>query len=129
MIFGLLGIVIALFPGHIRELYERFAFRNPDEVQAKPSFCPAIRAEGLIFVFVSVVGGRVYNASMYVLGLAGTIALFIPEQALRFSMNHTYEQPETIEWNERLIPIIRCFGALYLFLAFNALNDRTWKHE
>lgn len=124
VLFGLLGIVIALFPAQVRELYEQFAFKNPDEATAKPSFQSAIRTEGLIFVLISVIGGKTYDASMYVLGLAGAVALFVPEQALRFSMNYSYDRPETIEWNDGLITVIRGFGVLYLLLAFNSLNNR-----
>jgi hypothetical protein len=128
VLFGLLGIVIALFPAQVRELYEQFAFKNPDEATAKPSFQSAIRTEGLIFVLISVIGGKTYDASMYALGLAGAIALFVPKQALRFSMNYSYDRPETIEWNDGLITVIRCFGVLYLLLTFNALNNRRKKN-
>ena len=63
-------------------------------------------------MFVSVLGGTVYRVSMYLLGLAGAIALFAPKQALRFSMNTSYENSETIEWKDGLVPVIRGFGVL-----------------
>jgi len=50
--------------------------------------------------------------SMYVLGLAGAIALFVPKRALQFGMNIVYENPETVEWKGRLVPVIRGFGVL-----------------
>lgn len=123
--FGLLGIVMALFPEQVRGLYERLAFENPEEVRARSTFSPAIRAEGIGFVLVSILGGRAYKASMYVLGLAGAIALVVPKQALRFSEAYAYEQPETIEWNRGLVGAIRCFGVLYLLIALNALTNRN----
>lgn len=124
-VFGLLGIVMALFPSQLRELYEGVAFANPSEVTAKPSFTSAIRAEGLVFVFISLVGGRAYRTLMCLLALAGAVALFVPKQTLRFNMNYSYERPETIEWNDGLVTVIRCFGMLYLVIAFNELTKRN----
>jgi hypothetical protein len=122
--FGLLGLVMALSPTRVRETYEQLALKNPGEVSPKPSFTPAIRAEGLIFVLVSVLGGRAYRVSMYVLGMAGVTALLVPKQALRFSMTYSYEHPENIEWKEGLTTLIRAFGVLYLFIAFDQLRNR-----
>lgn len=122
---GLLGIVMALFPEQVRGLYERFAFVNSEEVRARSTFSPAIRAEGIGFVLVSVLGGRAYRASMYALGLAGTIALVVPKQALRFSETYAYERPETIEWNEGVVGAIRCIGVLYLLISLSALTNRN----
>jgi hypothetical protein len=62
---------------------------------------------------------------MYLLGLAGAIALFAPKQALRFSMNTSYENSETIEWKDGLVPVIRGFGVLYLLIAFNEVKNRN----
>ncbi|WP_254524005.1 hypothetical protein [Natrinema caseinilyticum] len=124
-IMGLIGVIIAVFPAKIRYLYEQFALKNPDEVNAKPWFTPAIRAEGIVFLLVSIAGGRAYTASMYVLGIAGAVALFIPKQALKLSENYAYERPETIEWNEGLVTVIRCFGLGYLLIALSALSNRN----
>lgn len=65
-----------MFPAKIRDFYERFAFENPEEVNAKPSVTPAIRVEGLLFVLVSMLGGKAYRASLYLLRVAGTVAFF-----------------------------------------------------
>ncbi|WP_458190399.1 hypothetical protein [Haladaptatus sp. NG-WS-4] len=124
-IIGLIGVIIALFPAKIRYLYEQFALKNPDEVNAKPWFTPAIRAEGIVFLLVSIAGGKAYTASMYVLGIAGAVALFIPKQALKLSEDYAYERPETIEWNEGLVTVIRCFGLVYLLIALSALFNRN----
>jgi hypothetical protein len=124
-VFVLLGLVIALVPGRVRETYEQLAFKNPDEVSAKPSFTLAIRAEGLIFVLIGLLGERAYRASMHVLGLAGAIALVVPKQALQVSINVSYERPETIEWKDGLIPLIRAFGVLYLLIACNEVKSRN----
>lgn len=120
---GLIGVIIALFPAKIRYLYEQFALKNPDEVTAKPWFTPAIRAEGILFLLVSVLGGKVYRTSLYLLGLAGAVALFFPRRALRISANYSYEEPESIEWNRGLVEAIRCFGVLYLLIALDALTS------
>lgn len=121
--FGLLGAIMVLFPMQTRTLYERLAYENPGEVRAKPSSNPAIRAEGIVFLLVSVVGGKAYIASMYVLGTAGAVALLVPKQALRFSENYAYEPPETLQCNEGLITAIRCFGLVYLLIALSALTE------
>ncbi len=64
------------FLAKIRDFYERFASENPEEVNAKPSVTPAIRVEGLLFVLVSMLGGKAYRASLYLLRVAGTVAFF-----------------------------------------------------
>ncbi|MFC6987763.1 hypothetical protein ACFQJD_01610 [Haloplanus sp. GCM10025708] len=123
--FVIVGLVMALVPARVREAFEELALKTSDEVSPRPSFTPAIRAEGVMFVVVSVLGGAVYRVSMYVLGLAGAIALFVPKQALRFSMNIAYENPETVEWKDRLVPVIRGFGVLYLLIALNEVKNRS----
>lgn len=123
--FVIVGLVMALVPSRVREAFEELALKTSDNVSPRPSFTPAIRTEGVIFVVVSVLGGTVYRVSMYVLGLAGAIALFVPKQALRFSMNIAYENPETVEWKDGLVPVIRGFGVLYLFIALNEVKNRS----
>ena len=123
--FVLVGLVMALVPARVREAFEKLALKKSDEVSPSPSCTPAIRTEGVIFVVVSVLGGTVYRVSMYVLGLAGAIALFVPKQALRFSMNIAYENPGTVEWKDGLVPVIRGFGVLYLFIALNEVKNRS----
>ena len=124
-IIGLIGVIIALFPAKIRSFYEEFALKNPDEVNAKPWFIPAIRAEGLVFLIVSIAGGKAYTASMYVLGVAGAVALFIPKRALKLTENYAYDRPDTIEWNEGFVTVIRCFGLGYILIALSALFNRN----
>jgi hypothetical protein len=80
-----------------------------------------------MFVIVSLLGGTAYRVSMYVLGLAGAIALFVPKQALRFSMNIFYEHAEEIEWKDGVVPAIRMFGVLYLLFALNEIKNRSRK--
>jgi len=123
--FVLVGLVMSLVPARVRETFERLAFNRSDETSPSPSFTPAIRAEGVIFVAVSLLGGTVYRVSMYVLGLAGAVALFVPKQALRFSMNIAYENSEAIEWKDGLVPVIRGFGVLYLLIALNEVKNRS----
>lgn len=120
-----LGVVVALFPDGVREQYERLAFENPDECTPRPSFGTAIRVEGLLFVLVSVVGGRAYRVSMALFGLAGGMALLVPERALGVSLEVSYDRPETLEWNDHLIAVIRLFGVVYVLLAVDALTRRT----
>jgi hypothetical protein len=80
-------------------------------------------------MLVSVLGGTVYRVSMYLLGLSGAIALFVPKQALRFSMNISYESSEAIEWKDGLVPVIRGFGVLYLLIAFNEVKTGTKRRD
>jgi hypothetical protein len=123
--FILIGLVMALVPARVREAFEQLALKSSGEVSPTPSFIPAIRMEGAIFVVVSGLGGTVYRVSMYVLGLAGAIALFVPEWTLRFSMNIAYENPETVEWRDGLVSAIRVFGVMYLLIALNEIKNRS----
>ncbi|MFB1063065.1 hypothetical protein [Natrinema sp. H-ect4] len=123
--FVLVGLIMALVPARVREAFEQLALKNSDKVSPRPSFTPAIRAEGVIFVVVSVLGGTAYRVSMYVLGLAGAIALFVPKRALQFSMNISYENPETVEWKDGLVPVIRGFGVLYLLISLDEVKNRS----
>lgn len=121
----MLGVVVAAFPDGVREQYERLAFENPGECSPRPSFGTAIRAEGLLFVLVSVLGGRAYRATLFLFGLAGGVALLVPERALGVSLNVSYDRPETLVWNEHLVAVIRLFGVVYVLLAVDALIRRT----
>jgi hypothetical protein len=40
-------------------------------------------------------------------------------------MNIAYENPETVEWKDGLVPVIRGFGVLYLFIALNEVKNRS----
>jgi hypothetical protein len=118
-----LGIVVALFPDGVRRQYERLAFENPDECTPRPSFSTAIRTEGLLFVLVSVLGGTAYRATLFLFGLAGGIAFLVPERALGFSLKVSYDRPETLEWNEHLIPVIQLVGVGCVLLVVAALTS------
>ncbi|WP_435156451.1 hypothetical protein [Haladaptatus sp. DFWS20] len=61
---------------------------------------------------------------MNLLGVAGGVALFFPKQSLRFSTALTYEQPDTVTWNDGFIAAVRGFGVLYLVLAYSAFKKR-----
>jgi len=119
-----LGVVVAVFPDDVRRQYERLAFENPDECTPRPSFSTAIRTEGLLFVLASVLGGRAYRATLALFGLAGGMALLVPERALRFSLAVSYDRPETLEWNEHLVAVVRLFGVVYVLLAVRSLSER-----
>jgi hypothetical protein len=121
------GLVVALFPARVRDAFEKLALEEPDEVSPRPSFTPAIRADGVIFVAVSALGGTVSRVSMYVLGLAGGIAPLVPKWARQFSTTVSHENPETVEWKDGLVPVLRGFGMLYLLVASNEVENRRRK--
>lgn len=124
VIFGLLGLVSALFPERVCKTYERIAIENPDECTARASFIPAIRTEGLMFAVVSLVGGTAYAWLMNLVGAAGALAVLFPEQSLTLQARVVYEQPDTVEWKERFTTVVRWFGVLYLVLALGAFRKR-----
>jgi hypothetical protein len=38
-------------------------------------------------------------------------------------MNISYENPETVEWKDGLVPVTRGFGVLYLLIALNEVKN------
>jgi len=120
VVFGLLGVVLALFPERSLAAYEGFAIENPDECDRKAWIVPAVRAEGLVFALCSLTGERAYARLLNLVGAAGAIALLFPRQYLDFGANLGYEQPGAVEWTDRFVTAVRGLGALSLILALRA---------
>ena len=122
--FGLLGIVMALMPQRVLDLYERLALEEPEAGTAKSWIVPVIRAEGIVYAVGSLVGGRAYDWLLNVAGTFGALAMVFPRRYLESAAEIVYEDAGELTWNDRFVTAVRVLGAVFVFLAVNAFRDR-----
>lgn len=123
-LLGLGGIVVALIPGRVIELYENLAIENPDECPPKSWVAPAIRAEGIGLAILSLSGGRAYATFMKFAGAVGVVAFFFPRQYAAFGFGIAWKRSDSIEWRSGLFPAVRVMGAFSALLAYCALKEQ-----
>jgi len=122
--FIILGIVEALFPSRLTDLYEKLAYENPEAGIRKEWLGSVVRAEGIVVAILSLLGGRGYAWFLNFIGLAGAIAASFPAQYLDFATRLIYENPEDIESTDRIPAVIRGLGLLYVFVSLWAWKRR-----
>lgn len=114
---GILGVLTAIFPNRIIELFEAVAIENPDDCTRKPWIDSGIRTEGIVVAVVSVIGRRVYAWLLNLTGVFGAVILLFPEGYRDFATTLLYEHPDEVEWNDRFTNRIRIIGVVYILLA------------
>jgi hypothetical protein len=123
-LIGILGVLTAVFPNRIIEVFEAVAIENPDDCTRKPWIDPGIRIEGIVVAVVSVIGCRVYAWLMDLTGVFGAVVLFFPEAYRDFATTLLYEYPDEVEWNDQFTNRIRLIGAVYILLALWTYTKR-----
>lgn len=116
-IIGLIGVLTAVFPDRIIEVFEAVAIENPDDCTRKPWIDSGIRTEGIVVAVASVIGRRVYAWLMNLTGVFGAVVLLFPEAYRDFATTLLYEHPDEVEWNNRFTNRIRLIGVVYILLA------------
>ena len=122
--FGLLGIVMALVPQRVLDLYERLALEEPEAGTAKSWVVPMIRAEGIVYAMGSLIGGRAYGWLLNLAGPFGALAMMFPRRYLEYAAEIIYEDAGELTWNERFVTAVRVLGAVSVLLAVTAFRDR-----
>lgn len=120
LLFGPLGLAIALAPEPILEFFESIALEDPEEASAKPWIVPVMRAEGVGYALVSLVGGRPYSWLMRLVGAVGALVVAFPRQYLAFGAELAYEDPNAVEWRDGFVSGVRVIGAVLVLLAITA---------
>ena len=123
-LLGIGGILVVLVPGRVIELYENLAIENPDECPPKDWVAPAIRAEGIGLVILSLLGGKGFSAFMKVGIVAGTLAAIFPRQYAAFGFGVSWKQPDSIEWKAGFFPALRVMGAFSVLFSYCALKEQ-----
>ncbi|UTF52284.1 hypothetical protein [Natronosalvus rutilus] len=59
---------------------------------------------------------------MNLTGLFGAVVLLFPDVYRKLTTTLMYDQPDQVEWNERLTPGIRIIGAFYLLMAIRSFK-------
>ena len=114
---GALGLLTALIPDRIVDVFEAIAVENPEENTVHSWFDPLIRAEGVVITLAALRDGRLYAWMMNITGIVGAVLLFIPRLYEQIAGALVYEDPESVEWNEHLTDGVRVIGAVYVLLA------------
>ena len=114
---GALGVLTALVPDRIVDVFEAIAVENPEENTVHSWFDPLIRAEGVVITLAALRDGRLYAWLMNITGIVGAVLFFIPRLYEQMAGPLVYEDPESVEWNEHLTDGVRVIGAMYVLLA------------
>jgi hypothetical protein len=129
LILGVLGAITALFPDRVIDLFEEMAITNPENSSTRSWFRSSVRAEGVLITVACLRGRRLYAGLMNLTGLFGAVVLLFPNVYRKIATTIMYEQPDQVEWNERLTPGVRIIGAVYLFVAIRSLIKRRTDSE
>ena len=124
-LLGALGLVTALVPDRIVDLFEAIAVKNPDELAVHSWFSHLIRVEGVVIVLAALRDGRLYAWLMNLTGLFGALLVLFPDLYERIAGPLVYEDPEPVEWHDHLSDGIRVIGVVYVLLALLNRRRRT----
>jgi hypothetical protein len=123
-LIGFLGALAALFPNGMIDVFEGLAVENPEECTRTQWIGSGIRAEGLVVAAASLIGGRPYARMMDLTGLFGIVVLLFPRLYRELAGALLYEEPDAVEWDDRLDGRVRLIGVLYVLLAVGAFGRR-----
>ena len=123
-VIAFLGGLAALLPGRMIDIFETVAIENPDECTIKPWIDAGIRTEGVLVIAASLIGGQAYAWMMNLTGAFGAVVVVSPQLYRRFATTLLYENPDSVEWNDRATTGVRIIGIVYVLLALKALTKR-----
>ncbi|WP_207891120.1 hypothetical protein [Natrarchaeobius oligotrophus] len=124
LLFGAVGVLVALAPNAVIDAYEAVALENPHDCTAKPWLEPAVRAEGVVYALAGLAGGRSYAWVMNVAGVAGLVAALAPKRYLEFGAAVAYENGDEVVWKDGVTTAVRVLGAAFVVLAVRAAAGR-----
>ena len=122
-LIGVLGAILAAFPERVVRVYESIALGNAEEATAKRYLVPTVRAEGLAYVLVAAIDGRVYDRLMDVVGVFGALALCFPRRYLETGGRLVYA--DGVQWRDGFVTVARALGAGALALSVRAYLKRS----
>jgi hypothetical protein len=125
LLIGLLGVLAALFPDGMVDIFERLAIKNSETATTRSWLESAIRSEGLIITLASLAGGRAHAWLMNLTGVFGAIVVVSPDLYRTFATALLYEDPDAVEWNDRFNKGLRAIGVLYVLIAVRAYRNRA----
>jgi hypothetical protein len=123
-VIAFLGGLAALLPDRMIDIFETVAIENPDECAIKPWIDAGIRTEGVLVIAASLIGGRAYAWMMNLTGAFGAVVVVSPQLYRRFATTLLYENPDSVEWNDRATTGVRIIEVVYVLLALKALTKR-----
>lgn len=121
---GLLGLLAALFPAAMVDVFESLAVENADDCPTKPWISSAIRAEGIVVALASLIGGRPYVWMLNLTGIFGAVVLVVPDLYRSVATGLLYTDPTRVQWNRRFTQGVRLIGLAYVLLAISAATGR-----
>ena len=116
-LLGALGVLTALVPDRIVDVFEAIAVKNPGEHTVHSWFSLVIRAEGVVIALAALRDGRLYAWLMNLTGIFGGVLLIVPGLYERIAGPFVYENSKSVEWNDHLTDGVRVIGAVYVLLA------------
>jgi hypothetical protein len=123
-LLGLGGLVEFLFPRRVIEFGERLAFENPHACTHRIWTVAVARVEGLAYLALF---SRAESPPPWVrplMGLAGGIAVVLPEEYLNVVLQSMYRDADRIEVKPWVVPTTRLLGLGYLLAALTEPDER-----
>ncbi|WP_280536673.1 hypothetical protein [Halopenitus sp. POP-27] len=124
ILIGLLGAVLAARPDDTITVYESIAFESAGDATPKPWIESVVRAEGVAYLGVALLGGRPYRVLASLVGVIGAIVLAVPRQYLDVGAAIAYDRPDDIEWSDGFVSAVRAIGACCVLVAIAAVRGR-----
>ena len=127
LIIGVLGAITALFPDRIIGVFEEVAISDSGDTSTRLWFRSAIRAEGILITAACLFAGRLYAGMLNLTGLFGAVVVLFPDIYRKIATTVMYDQPDQVEWNNRVTPVVRLIGVVYIIIAIRAFKQRQSK--
>lgn len=124
VLVALLGILGALSPDRMTDVFEAVAVRNPGVCARRRRGRSVIRTEGAVTTLICLVGERPYAWLSNLTGVFGAVVLLFPSLYRRFAGQLLYEDPREVEWKDQFDGRVRLVGAIYVLQAVRSRRAR-----
>lgn len=124
LFLAIVGLITAIVPEKMVGMFEDAFIENPEDARRSATSLRAIRAEGVLVLIASVLGGRAYTAMWYITGIAGSILVVVPQAYRIFANAVIFEDPSLVRWHPGYTRVVRAIGLMYVVLCIWQWRNR-----
>lgn len=110
------GIVEIAWPRPVINLCERIGLENSEEAELRRGAVELARLEGILVVWLLQRRRQGSKPIAALLGLAGVIAMVVPEPLIRLTQRVAYENTDELVLKPWVKPAARALGVFYLLI-------------